>query len=507
MVEIVKAESLPKSEAGLIGDIIVVDDDDSILHLLHETLKRRFTVHVASDAEQALALFGQDEPLALLTDEMMPGMSGIELLEQVKTLAPNTVRMLMTANHDVQRAVAAVNRGEIHRFFLKPLRPVEVSRVIADVVERAQSELLLRDELQALSAIRSTTVNTEVRVLALSHNAQATEALRAACHERDYTFSVEEQLEAGERAILSSQYDLLVLVDDGLFQPEQMLMLARQADEAMGVLLLDPEPSLERASAAYSLGMNDYLHPPWPQPAAFARRLERAVRGRVVGRDMRRVTSDLILANRDLAQARRRIEAEQVAVLRAMINALEARDAYTAGHTDRVAAISVGLGRVLGFAPERIRHIRVGALLHDIGKIGVRDDVLLKPGRLNAAEFEQIKLHTLVGDKLLKDIEQFKCVMSMIRGHHEKMDGTGYPDGLAGDHIPIEARVVAVADVMDAVTSNRPYRKGSDLERGLEIVRSMEGHHLDPNVVGALHQLHKEDRLQRLLQEQADAQD
>jgi putative nucleotidyltransferase with HDIG domain len=236
----------------------------------------------------------------------------------------------------------------------------------------------------------------------------------------------------------------------------------------------------------------------------LAARLERAAARPRAQRDMRRLTFDLIMANRDLAMARRRVEAEQVELVNAVIRALEARDSYTAGHTDRVAAISVRCGETLGMEPARLETVRMGALLHDVGKIGIRDAVLLKPERLTPEEFDIIKTHTTIGAQLLGDVEQFQCILPIVRGHHEKLDGTGYPDRLKGEQIILEVRVVSASDVLDAVTSTRPYRRGSNVEEAFEILDSAVGRHLDVECVGALKQMHREGRLAELLQPNGD---
>ncbi len=165
--------------------------------------------------------------------------------------------------------------------------------------------------------------------------------------------------------------------------------------------------------------------------------------------------------------------------------ALEARDGYTIGHGRRVGALSVLIGKEMGFSDGRLRALAQGALLHDVGKIGIPDAILHKPGDLTAEEFEVIKEHPVRGHEILgssfgTDIEQ-----SVVRHHHEKWDGTGYPDGLAGEAIPLEARVVAVADVYDALRSARAYRKAWDRDRAVALIQQDAGVHFDPLCVGA----------------------
>ncbi|WP_246073151.1 HD domain-containing phosphohydrolase [Paenibacillus dokdonensis] len=163
--------------------------------------------------------------------------------------------------------------------------------------------------------------------------------------------------------------------------------------------------------------------------------------------------------------------------------ALDARDPYTAGHSLRVAEYSELIGRLCGLSPEDLMVIRKSALLHDIGKIGVRDTVLLKEGRLTDEEFDQIKLHPGLGENILLQIEPkdaMAVLLPGVRSHHERYDGKGYPDGLAGEEIPLLGRIIAVADAYDAMTSDRPYRKGMASSVALLILDEGRGTQWDP---------------------------
>jgi putative two-component system response regulator len=137
---------------------------------------------------------------------------------------------------------------------------------------------------------------------------------------------------------------------------------------------------------------------------------------------------------------------------------IEARDPTTNGHCERLARHAVQLGRALGLAPEDLHALHRGGYLHDVGKVGVPDSVLLKPGPLTPAEFEVMKRHTEIGDNLCAPLQSLRAVRPIIRGHHERLDGSGYPDKLRGDEVPLLAQIVAIVDVFDALTSDRPYR-------------------------------------------------
>jgi hypothetical protein len=177
----------------------------------------------------------------------------------------------------------------------------------------------------------------------------------------------------------------------------------------------------------------------------------------------------------------------------ALSRSMEAKDLYTGGHTERVAAVAVGLARRLGFRDEELDAIEIGALLHDIGKIGIPEHVLRKPGKLNEDEWKLIKRHPLISDYILSELDLHPFVRQCARSSHERIDGMGYPDGLRGDEIPLPARIVFVADALDALTSVRPYRPSRPMLAALAEIREHTGTQFCPSVVDALEELWRSD--------------
>jgi len=171
--------------------------------------------------------------------------------------------------------------------------------------------------------------------------------------------------------------------------------------------------------------------------------------------------------------------------VRSLVSSLDAKDPYTRGHSERVALIAQRIGREMKLPDDDLRDIYLSGLLHDIGKIGVNDEIIRKPGSLTAEEFEQIKKHPIIGYNILAGLKNLKRVLPGVRNHHEAFNGTGYPDGLAGESIPMMARIMAVADSYDAMGSDRPYRKGMPLEKLEAILRGGAGNQWDPRVVAA----------------------
>jgi putative nucleotidyltransferase with HDIG domain len=193
--------------------------------------------------------------------------------------------------------------------------------------------------------------------------------------------------------------------------------------------------------------------------------------------------NDLITS---VALAEAETESAYTGAIRALATALDARDPYTAGHSDRVSVLSVAIGRTLSLSADDLEVVRLGALLHDIGKIGVPDDVLRKPSALTAEEFDAIKQHPVLGARILRSVPFLARHIPIVELHHERPDGRGYPNGLRGDDIPLAARIVHVADAYDAMTSARAYRGARPSGEALRELWRCAGTGFDAEIVGAL---------------------
>jgi len=169
----------------------------------------------------------------------------------------------------------------------------------------------------------------------------------------------------------------------------------------------------------------------------------------------------------------------------ALAAAVEKKDPYTGGHIMRVVEYSMAIAKHMPGSLKDMEQLRLAAVMHDIGKIGVKDSVLLKKGKLDAEEMAHMREHPLVGDDILAHIEQMKTVRRVMRSHHEKWDGSGYPDGLKGEQIPLHSRIILVADTLDAITTDRPYRKAADLKAAVEEIKRFTGKEFDPIVAEA----------------------
>ena len=186
--------------------------------------------------------------------------------------------------------------------------------------------------------------------------------------------------------------------------------------------------------------------------------------------------------NEELSESNERLERAYLDMVQTLRYTVEAKDTYTRGHSDRVSEYSVLIGEKLGLPEDQIKTLRIGGLFHDIGKIGIPDSILLKPDKLSDDEYSQIKNHPSIGAHILGSAEIFKDIIPIVKHHHERYDGNGYPSRLKGEEIPYIARIAAVADTFDAMTSRRSYRGPIDIEHVKEEIKRCEGTQFDPQI-------------------------
>ena len=265
---------------------------------------------------------------------------------------------------------------------------------------------------------------------------------------------------------------------DGL----QLLQEVRRRYPDTAVIMLTGVADVQTAVACLDQGALDYIAKPAMVEEVRAR-VTRALEKRELLLQKRFYQRNLELRVRNQASRIKELFLEGVQTL---AHALEAKDAYTSGHSMRVSRYAVRTALRMGFTGEHLEDIRLGGELHDIGKIGTREAILNKPGPLTAEEFQHITEHTLLGERILAPLaRENPVVLRIVRSHHERMDGTGFPDKFTGDRIPPEARIVAVVDAFDAMTTNRAYRSSRLPVEGLDELRRCAGTHFDPDVVMA----------------------
>jgi putative two-component system response regulator len=304
--------------------------------------------------------------------------------------------------------------------------------------------------------------------------------------------TIEASSGADALSVLEREGEVPVCISD-IYMPEMdgvsFLREAVKRYPDMAMIMLTGVAEVTTAVECLKLGALDYISKPVMVEEVRAR-LDKALEKR-----------DLILQNRfyqqtlegkvrDLDQRNRNSLINGVQML---VHALEAKDAYTSGHSSRVSRYATRCAVLLGFTDDSLEHIRLGGELHDIGKIGTREDILNKPGPLNPAEFEHVKTHTTLGEKILAPfLTESPIVLRIARSHHERLDGSGFPDSLQGDQIPLEARIISVVDAFDAMTTNRAYRRPRPASEAVRELRRCAGVHFDPAIVEAFIQAHSD---------------
>lgn len=316
--------------------ILVVDDEVPNLRLLRRVLSEDHDIFEASSGQEGVEILAKENISLIITDQRMPSMTGVQLLEKSLGLRPDAIKILLTGYTDVQALIDAINAGHVYKYIPKPWDA---------------------DELK---------------------------------------LTVKRALEAFE---LKESNDKLVV---------------------------------------------------------------------------------------DLQGALNELEMLSVGTIRALADALDAKCDYTAGHSLRVSRIAVLIGRRLGLSEENLRDLELGGILHDIGKIGVPESILWKPDKLTDEERAIMSRHPVKSAEIIGDLKGLVRAREYVKHHHEYYNGTGYPDGLSGDAIPIGARVILVSDAYDAMTTDRPYRQAIGHVRAIEELRKLSGTQFDPQVVEAL---------------------
>ena len=274
--------------------------------------------------------------------------------------------------------------------------------------------------------------------------------------------------ESAERALaLLDETDVDLVVSDVLMpglSGLELLATVRAQRASLPVVLVTGADTYDTLTQALTHGAAGFVTKPFA-PADLLRAVDDALDRAARSRDE--------LAERVLAPT----------LASALANAIEARDEYLHGHCERLAALAVRIAELLGLPPERIETIKLGGILHDIGKIGIPDRVLLKPSTLDAEERRIVERHPEIGDRLLEPLDLLAAARPIVRHHHENWDGSGYPDGLDGEAIPLGARIVAVADSIEVMSSRQLYRQPRSPDEIVEELRTYKGRQWDPTVV------------------------
>ncbi len=294
----------------------------------------------------------------------------------------------------------------------------------------------------------------------------------------------------GKEALEHFYKDSFSLIISDIKMPEmngiELLKRVKAIHPKMKMIMVTAYPEIEMAVEAMKFGAYDFLIKPVDLELVVLS-VKRALESKRLEEEIEAYHNRLeeLVEERTakLRQAYRILKKAHLDSVKVLVEAIDAKDPYTRGHSDRVKKMSLRIARGFGFSEERLEALEYGALLHDIGKIGIKDEILQKQGPLSPEEYQIIQAHPLIGEKIVEGVEFFRDKIPMIRHHHEHYDGKGYPDGLAGEKIPLEARIITVPDAFDAMTSIRPHRKVRPLQEVLEEMEKFRGTQFDPQIL------------------------
>jgi response regulator RpfG family c-di-GMP phosphodiesterase len=450
------------------GKILIVDDDPVVRSVLSDLLETigNYETDSAQDGREGIQKVKDNDYDIVFTDLTMPHLTGIDFLKETKKIKPQLPVVVITGHGTMENVVNAMREGA-KDFISKPFNITTV----ASVADRTIGEKRLLDKLVRSGDLDGSLgrLNTE-----LFRKLQEISILQSVSAEIDSLYDnkkiFERIVEMASRIITAREISFGI-IEKGSFKIKSALGTSAKNISIANTLL---EQVVE--SQTHCLATCGQLNPHTAKPLLapffsipFTMHNEVfAVLNFSDKADGTGFTEDEIALSLTFAKkAAQRIENNAlyevfyhnlVNTLKSLVISIEARDPYTQRHSERVTQYALQIAEVMNISPEGKDAISFGGYLHDIGKIGVRDTILLKPGRLTPEEFAEIKMHPVIGDNIIKPIRFFPKERELILHHHENFNGTGYPNGLAGDAIPLTARILAVADTYDAMTTSRPYR-------------------------------------------------
>lgn len=461
--------------------ILIVDDEKIILQVVNDMLSdQQYSIFLAESLSEAIDILKEEDVSVVLTDLVLNDGSGMDVMHQAQKYQPDAKIILMTGKPTIQTAITVIKNGASD-YLIKPFE----MEILKSTVRRAMNQLILERENICLNKLISLYTITEAMGSVIDPDRQLSLILDTAMKEFNADFiALHLQQENGELALQKFICPQLNVKDD----------LCRFSQDIAEKVYKNSKPVVMNESEAQNiLGLN-IIKSSIFQPLM--------AKGKCIGtlclirtKDIHKFTmGQLSTLSLFAGKAALSIENTKLYIdledsyfdaVEALANAIEARDKYTAGHTERVWEISFKIANILNWGQDMIKELRMGAVLHDIGKIGAPDAILNKPGRLIPEELAVMKTHPELGAHIIRDIKFLQPALPYILHHHERYDGTGYPDRLKGEDIPIQGRLLAVVDTFDAITSDRPYRKGKSTDEAIVEIIKNSGTQFDPIIVQA----------------------
>ncbi len=487
--------------------ILVVDDEEIILSIFKEYLEatKNYTVLTASDGFKALEIIEEEEIDCCFTDISMPRLDGLELTKRIH-LHDNTIPVIiMTGNPSMDNAIETLKNGVVD-FLTKPIKMDQLHKIIDKVMmERSLfvDNILLKEEAQKNRKLLSINQELQQKIKEVENMNLILQQLEQAKTSRDL-FSTLVDL-SGE--VTSCDEAHFCIFTQEMASPETITSFVRDKGKAIGDADFIENKLIKKVADD---GMPFLIRGNNGNGNVMAIPLK--IRSEVFGilflfiRAGRGCFSEKDLYFSNFLAQKASFSIENLALyeniyenlfstLYAFVETIEARDSYTKQHSSRVSSYAMAIAREIGCSQEEIDELNVSGNLHDIGKIGIPDSILLKPGRLTDKEYEVIKKHPVIGSNIIGHFNLWSLEEKIIRHHHERWDGKGYPDNLRENEIPFLSRILAVSDVYDALTSDRSYRKKMREDVALNIIIENAGSQFDPKIVDVFLKLHSQGKI------------
>ena len=484
--------------------VLVVDDDPLVRSSLKAYLQALGipTVIEAVNAMEGLTRIQEAGRVdAVLSDVNMPGMDGIDFVRRVKEMDYTIATMIITGYPSSEKIVESMRAGASD-FLSKPFSMDQLKVAVTRLIKERNLLLenrSLSDEVRAKKALEEINRKLDRKLKEQAILFTISDTLGRTLNSRDLYQKIVALASSLTRMkkiffwVLNHQEGVLYLVAaEGEYPSSwEVISLGEQGNPLVRAIhedipLLLPPGALGPTSPQ---GQGAVVVPFKIRGEPFGLMAALGDQGQMVSLEEALFLINLLAERASLTVENlllyESISMNLLATLKALVQSLEAKDAYTRQHSQRVTQYAVELGTIMGCSAEELDAIRFGGHLHDIGKIGIRDQVLLKPGRLTDEEYEIIKQHPVIGEEIISHIGLLPLERAIIRHHHERWDGKGYPDGLAGEEIPKLSRILAVADTFDAMTSCRPYRGALCRGDAHQEIRRNAGTQFDPQVVEA----------------------
>ncbi|TAJ99521.1 MAG: response regulator [Candidatus Manganitrophaceae bacterium] len=475
--------------------ILVVDDEANIRLLCNEILARHDYLPTCVDSpSMALRAVEEESFDLLMTDISMPEMDGLQLLQSIREFQEDLPAIVITGHGRLDQAIHSLHLGA-QAFIVKPFTQQELLQTIQETLEknRLTKENLRLKLLVPLFEI-SQNLLLEVNPVALF----------------EQIVNVASKETKSDQAILILKEDMSGALEiKAAFPPlerdadaiELFRKIGRKTIEAMEAVIhvdgggLDTESSelLKRCGFSSLVSIPLSYQGKIPAVLSLFKRVENIPYNQSDIELISILSGQAVIAIEN-AKLFDQLERSHFESMKALAQAIEAKDLYTRGHCDRMVTYALAIADRLGLSADEKKHLGYGAALHDIGKIGIHELILNKSGKLTDKEYEIMKDHPMLGAEIIKGVDFLNPVVPMIYYHQERYDGKGYPEGLSGEEIPIGARIIAILDTFDAMTSDRPYRKALPMEVAFAELRRCTGSQFDPKIVETLIQIIQDDQ-------------